>query len=77
MRFQHIHRPIVPDQPSINHLTDEDIQQSLEGATTIDLRSVFPFCIPWDIYNLVLIFDTGEEERRILHLLFHSMKIGL
>lgn len=65
-------RPVNPDQPDIppkTDVTDEDIQQSLEGATTIDLRSVFPFCIPWDIYNLVLIFDTGED-REAPHITF-------
>lgn len=65
-------RPVVPDQPTIPDKTDvtnEDIQQSLEGATTIDLRSVFPFCIPWDIYNLILIFDTGED-REAPHITF-------
>lgn len=65
-------RPVNPDQPTIPDkpdVTDEDIQQSLEGATTIDLRSVFPFCIPWDIYNLVLIFDTGED-REAPHITF-------
>ena len=65
-------RPVVPDQPTIPDKPDvsnEDIQQSLEGATTIDLRSVFPFCIPWDIYNLVLIFDTGED-REAPHITF-------
>lgn len=65
-------RPVTPDQPTIPDkpdVTNEDIQQSLEGATTIDLRSVFPFCIPWDIYNLVLIFDTGED-REAPHITF-------
>lgn len=65
-------RPVTPDQPEIPSkpdVTDEDIQQSLEGATTIDLRSVFPFCIPWDIYNLALIFDTGED-REAPHITF-------
>lgn len=59
-------RPVEPNQPSIPDKPDlgqEDIEEALQGATTIDLRSVFPFCIPFDLYNLILIFDTGENRR--------------
>lgn len=59
-------RPVEPSQPSIPDKPDigqEDIEEALQGATTIDLRSVFPFCIPFDLYNLILIFDTGENRR--------------
>lgn len=59
-------RPIVPDQPTVPDkpgITQEQLDQALQGATTIDLRSIFPFCIPFDIYNLLLIFDTGENRK--------------
>lgn len=65
-------RPIVPEQPTIPDkpsVTQEDIEQALQGATTIDLRSIFPFCIPFDLYNLLLIFDTGEN-RKAPHISF-------
>lgn len=65
-------RPVVPEQPTIPSkpdVTQEEIDEALEGVTTIDLRSVFPFCIPFDIYNIILIFDTGEN-RRAPHITF-------
>lgn len=65
-------RPVVPEQPTIPgkpDVTQEDIDEALEGVTTIDLRSVFPFCIPFDLYNIILIFDTGEN-RRAPHITF-------
>lgn len=65
-------RPVLPEQPTIPNkpdVTQEDIDEALEGVTTIDLRSVFPFCIPFDLYNIILIFDTGEN-RRAPHITF-------
>lgn len=65
-------RPLVPDQPVMPakpDLTPEEIQEGLNGATTIDLRSVFPFCIPFDLYNIVKIFDSGEN-RQAPHISF-------
>lgn len=65
-------RPVVPQQPTIPtkpDVTQEDIDEALEGVTTIDLRSVFPFCIPFDLYNIVKIFDTGEN-RRAPHIVY-------
>lgn len=65
-------RPIVPQQPTVPNkpdVTQEDIDEALEGVTTIDLRSVFPFCIPFDLYNIVKIFDTGEN-RRAPHIVY-------
>ena len=65
-------RPVTPDQPTMPNkpeLTDQEIQEALNGVTTIDLRSVFPFCIPFDLYNILLIFDTGEN-RKAPHITF-------
>lgn len=65
-------RPVVPEQPTIPgkpDVTQEDIDEALEGVTTIDLRSVFPFCIPFDLYNIIKIFDTGEN-RRAPHIVY-------
>lgn len=65
-------RPVTPDQPTIPDKPDipsEDIETNLDLTTTPDLRGIFPFCIPWDIYNLVLIFDTGEN-RQAPHITF-------
>lgn len=59
-------RPIVPDQPTVPDKPDatpEDITDMTDMMTTPDLKSVFPFCIPWDLYNLFHIFDTGENRR--------------
>lgn len=59
-------RPITPDQPTFPDKPDatpEEIQDMGDLTTTPDLRSVFPFCIPWDIYNIFLIFDTGENRK--------------
>lgn len=47
-------RPIIPDQPEIGEkpsVTPSDQAEALEGATTVELRSVFPFCIPFDIFD--------------------------
>lgn len=65
-------RPVVPEQPAIPDkpgITQEQMDQALQGATTIDLRAIFPFCIPFDLYNLLLIFDTGEN-RKAPHITF-------
>lgn len=65
-------RPIVPEQPTIPDkptIDQETLDQALQGATTIDLRAIFPFCIPFDLYNLLLIFDTGEN-RKAPHITF-------
>lgn len=59
-------QPVIPDKPVI---PDEDIETNLDLTATPDLRGIFPFCIPWDIYNLVLIFDTGEN-RQAPHITF-------
>lgn len=59
-------QPIIPDKPEI---PGEDIETNLDLTATPDLRGIFPFCIPWDIYNLVLIFDTGEN-RQAPHITF-------
>ena len=53
-------QPTIPDKPA---LTDAEIQEALKAATTIDLRSIFPFCIPFDLYTILLIFDTGENRK--------------
>lgn len=65
-------RPVTPDQPTMPNkpdLTDQEVQEALNAVTTIDLRSVFPFCIPFDLYNILLIFDTGEN-RKAPHITF-------
>lgn len=65
-------RPVIPDQPVIPdkpEIPAEDIETNLDLTATPDLRGIFPFCIPWDIYNLVLIFDTGEN-RQAPHITF-------
>lgn len=65
-------RPVTPDQPTMPdkpELTDQEVQEALNGVTTIDLRSIFPFCIPFDLYNILLIFDTGEN-RKAPHITF-------
>lgn len=59
-------RPVTPDQPTVPDKPDipsEDVETNLDLTATPDLRGVFPFCIPWDIYNLVHIFDTGENRQ--------------
>lgn len=59
-------KPLIPDQPTFPdkpEATPEDIQDMGDLTTTPDLRSVFPFCIPWDIYHIFLIFDTGENRK--------------
>lgn len=65
-------RPLTPDQPTVPDKPDatpEDITDMTDMMTTPELKSVFPFCIPWDLYNLFLIFDTGEN-RRAPHIVF-------
>lgn len=59
-------RPVNPEQPTVPDKPDipaEDIETNLDLTATPDLRGVFPFCIPWDIYNLVHIFDTGDSRQ--------------
>lgn len=65
-------RPVIPDQPTVPDKPDatpEDITDMTDMMTTPELKSVFPFCIPWDLYNLFHIFDTGEN-RRAPHIVF-------
>lgn len=63
-------RPIIPDQPSVpekDPITGEEQSDVLQGITTPDLRSVFPFCIPFDLYNIfgVLKYE-GREAPKIV-----------
>lgn len=48
-------RPVNPSQPSIpdkEPITDEEMQENLNGAT-VGLEEIFPFCIPFDIVKLI------------------------
>lgn len=61
-------RPIEPDQPTIGEkptVEDEDIQSVLDATTTPDLRSVFPFCIPFDIYAILQILNMKVVNLRL------------
>lgn len=52
-------QPIIPDKPDISN---QDIQDSLNLATTPELKEVFPFCIPWDIVDCFLLFRVTTRE---------------
>lgn len=69
-------RPIIPDQPVITDKEEPNqgtVEEVLSGMTTVDLRSVFPFCIPFDLYALVKEFD--EREREAPYIYFEFPKI--
>lgn len=62
-------RPIIPDQPIVpgkDPITGEEQSEVLEGITTPDLRSVFPFCIPFDLYQIVNVLKNDEREAPII-----------
>lgn len=57
-------RPVVPTQPATPEkpeITPADQEEAL-GMMTPDLRDIFPFCIPFDIYNIFRIFKTENRK---------------
>lgn len=57
-------RPVVPTQPVTPEkpeITPADQEEAL-GMMTPDLRNIFPFCIPFDIYNIFRIFKTENRK---------------
>lgn len=57
-------RPVVPTQPATPdkpEITPADEEEAL-GMMTPDLRDIFPFCIPFDIYNIFRIFKTENRK---------------
>lgn len=57
-------RPVVPTQPVTPEkpeITPADQEEAL-GMMTPDLRDIFPFCIPFDIYNIFRIFKTENRK---------------
>lgn len=68
-------RPDIPlttqyDKPE-NDLEQRD--EVINGMGTMDLRNVFPFCIPWDLLAMMQKFDVGREAP---HLQF-NLNLGL
>lgn len=62
-------RPIIPEQPDIpakDPITGEEQSEVLQGITTPDLRSVFPFCIPFDLYNIFGVFKSEGREAPVI-----------
>lgn len=62
-------RPIIPDQPLVpgkDPITGEQQSEVLQGITTPDLRSVFPFCIPFDLYNIFGVLKYEGREAPVI-----------
>lgn len=49
-----------PDFPNEPELDPEDAEQSLELAMP-DLKDIFPFCLPWDIYEVFQKFRANRK----------------
>lgn len=48
-----IEKELVPQNPDVPRTKDEIYEDNTVNASmTFDLKNVFPFCIPWDIYNI-------------------------
>lgn len=66
--------PTQPDMPEEPELTDEQINESLLGATP-DLTEIFPFCIPWDIARIFKQF-TATRKAPYIEWTFESELFG-
>lgn len=55
--------PADPDKPEEKEKVDDIIQnnQAKGDGLTFDLRKFFPFCIPWDLYNLFSYLNAPAE----------------
>lgn len=60
-------QPDIPDKPDV---TETEMEESLNLATTPELKEVFPFCIPWDIVDCLLLFRVTEREAPYLEFTF-------
>lgn len=54
-------QPDFPEEPELN---PEDAEQSLELAMP-DLKDIFPFCLPWDIYEVFQKFRANRKAPEI------------
>lgn len=54
-------QPDFPDEPELD---PEDAEQSLELAMP-DLKDIFPFCLPWDIYEVFQKFRANRKAPEI------------
>lgn len=62
-------RPIVPSQPDLpdkDPITEGEELDVLGGITTPDLRSVFPFCIPFDLYQIANVLKSEGREAPVI-----------
>lgn len=61
--------PAVPDDPAIPDKPFQDVIEEQGGTfypTEMDITSLFPFCIPFDIIYLVNKFDAGGEQAPVI-----------
>ena len=65
-------RPNIPEQPTIPDkptITEPEIEESLGGATP-DLKDVFPFCIPFDIFAILTVFKVENRKAPVVSFTF-------
>lgn len=54
----------IPVQPTSIPKPENTTEQNTENVSTmatVDLKDVFPFCIPWDLYNMISKFTANRE----------------
>lgn len=66
-------RPNIPDQPELPDkpdITQEELEEGLGLATSVDLKEVFPFCIPFDLLAILAVFRVTNREAPIISFTF-------
>lgn len=58
-------QPTIPDKPPVS---SDDASTVIGSAVPADIRGVFPFCIPFDLYEIVKVLNV--EGRKAPHITF-------